>query len=450
MAGIYLISYSVSGIKNIDKMIDLSFYKKSIDRKFDIKGYNLKGIYGANGAGKTAVIASVRILKRLLTENNYLSSTAVQNELQELINRKTRELEMKAEYLVSYKNLMFLYHYEVKLGKNAFDNYEIVRECLTRRSALAHSTQPEVCFETDCGRLITNNDDAYSAILTDLTKNLLSNATVTSVIFNKEELRNPASVKHSELWVNTVSLLLFGSRLFVCTDQGDDHRSYHMNRYLDSGEEINENDFEIFFEQIKDLNSRNAEVLSAEPMAVPKDAYALFEERVNKLYEFLHIFKEDLKKIDIDRKEDERNYICSLVMNYGDYAVNAEFESTGIKKLIRLFDYFDKMVHGNIVFIDELDSNLHDVYLCALLEYLQENGKGQLCFTTHNVGPMDILKQNKKSIDFLSADHTVYQWVINGNYSPAKLYKKGMIEGSPFNVFPFEFIKAFYTEEDDA
>ena len=112
-------------------------------------------------------------------------------------------------------------------------------------------------------------------------------------------------------------------------------------------------------------------------------------------------------------------------------------------------DYFDKMIHGKIVFVDELDSNLHDVYLCALLEYLMENASGQLCFTTHNAGPMEVLKKSKKSIDFLSADHTIYPWVTNGNYSPANQYKKGMIEGSPFNIFPFEFAKAFYTEEDN-
>ncbi len=86
------------------------------------------------------------------------------------------------------------------------------------------------------------------------------------------------------------------------------------------------------------------------------------------------------------------------------YKVHAEFESTGIKKLIKLFAYLTEMVQGDIVFIDELDSNLHDVYLCALLEYLMEYGEGQLCFTTHNVGPMDILKRNKMSIDFLSED----------------------------------------------
>lgn len=58
------------------------------------------------------------------------------------------------------------------------------------------------------------------------------------------------------------------------------------------------------------------------------------------------------------------------------------------------------MVEGGIVFIDEFDSNIHDVYLCALLEYLMEYGKGQLCFTTHNVSPMDVLKHHKNQLTF--------------------------------------------------
>ena len=94
-----------------------------------------------------------------------------------------------------------------------------------------------------------------------------------------------------------------------------------------------------------------------------------------------------------------------------------------------------------------LDSNLDDVYLCALLEYLMAYGHGQLCFTTHNIGPMDILKKNKKSIDFLSVDHKIYSWKTSGNYSPSKLYRQGMIEGSPLNVDAIDFIGAFGADD---
>ena len=108
-----------------------------------------------------------------------------------------------------------------------------------------------------------------------------------------------------------------------------------------------------------------------------------FIETINKLYEFLHIFKSDLMGIEIDKKENGDFWMCDLVMVYDSYKIHAEFESTGIKKLIKLFVYVREMVRGGIVFIDEFDSNLHDVYLCALLEYLMEYGEGQLCFTKH-------------------------------------------------------------------
>ena len=449
MKGIYLINYAVKGIKNIDKLVSLSFYKKTIDKNFSFKRYNLKGIYGANGAGKTGIIASVRILRRLLLEQNYLSNPVVQNELHELINRKTGELEIHVEFLHSAIHPMYLFNYEVKLVKNDSDQFEIEHESLSRQKVLSHVSIPEVCFETNQGNLSIKDDDEYSKRLADMTKNLLSSSTIASVVLNKEELLNPKCADGSGMWMSVISLALFGQNLFVCTDHGDDHSSYHVNQYLDSGEMAKPDNFDLFLKQLKTLKGRNTGGISAESIAVEKNSYSYFEKRVHKLYEFLRIFKDDLKGVDIDKKDNVNTYICSLIMNYGDYSVNAEYESTGIKKLIRLFDYFDKMIHGKIVFIDELDSNLHDVYLCALLEYLMENASGQLCFTTHNAGPMDVLKKNKKSIDFLSDDHTVYPWITNGNYSPAKLYKKGMIEGSPFNIFPFEFANAFYTEEDD-
>ena len=65
---------------------------------------------------------------------------------------------------------------------------------------------------------------------------------------------------------------------------------------------------------------------------VLKKAYKQFSKAVGELYEFLHIFKSDLKNIEIDRKENKDFWLCDLIMVYDDYKVHAEFESTGIKK----------------------------------------------------------------------------------------------------------------------
>lgn len=448
MNEVYLISYAVKGIKNLDEWVFLSFYKKTIKKDFDVYGYNLKGIYGANGSGKTGIITSVKILKRLLLEQHYLSGKVIQDELNALINRKTGKLEIAVEYLFPVQDALILFNYEIKVGRNSFGLYEIESEKLSYKNATSSSASSKLCFSTDHGNLQIHSADVYAKLVDELTKNLLAGSAMASIVRMNDRLRQPGSEMENVLWIMLMSLIIFALSLNICTETGDDHRNYHLSNYLDSENSPNNFDLKSMIQQIDKLKGPDTGMFSAELISVPKRSYGSFEKHVNKLYEFLHIFKNDLAGIDIDKKDDGENYVCTFIMNYGDYSVDAEFESAGIKKLIRLFYYIENAVNGNIVFIDELDSSLHDVYLCALLEYLKDNAKGQLCFTTHNVGPMDILKTNKKSIDFLSTDHKIYSWAANGNYSPAALYKKGMIEGSPFNVFPFDFANAFYTEDE--
>ena len=62
-------------------------------------------------------------------------------------------------------------------------------------------------------------------------------------------------------------------------------------------------------------------------------------------------------------------YKCDLIMVYDHYRINQELESRGIKKRIRLFRYLDGASRGKITFIDELDSNINDVYLDKLIEF---------------------------------------------------------------------------------
>lgn len=249
--------------------------------------------------------------------------------------------------------------------------------------------------------------------------------------------------------MDLILLYLFAEGLFVYMEREDDHTDFVIHKLLEQSEAEEDSTLDLLVKHKMQLKESQNFMFSAEKIIVEKDEYQKLENEVKRLYEFLHIFKQDLRDVVIDEKINGEYYICNLVMKYDNYSVDTEFESTGIRKLIKLFTYLDKMVKGDIVFIDEMDSNLHDVYLCALLEYLMEYGEGQLCFTTHNIGPMDILKKNKMSIDFLSVDHQIYSWTTSGNYSPSKLYRNGMIEGSPFNVYSIDFIAAFQTEGDN-
>ena len=165
-----------------------------------------------------------------------------------------------------------------------------------------------------------------------------------------------------------------------------------------------------------------------------------FMEKVNKLVSFIRIFKPDLKNIRIDTKEYHEFYICRLIMMYDGFELDQEYESRGIKKLMNLFDALDAACRGDIVFIDELDSNINDVYLDKLIEYFIYYGKGQLCFTAHNLSPMSVLKNSKCAISFISGVNTIHTWTSNGNLNPENAYRNGFIEDSPFNVEASDFL----------
>ena len=454
MKNIFMTRYEVQGIKVIDQQLSLSFYKKTVTKPIETRNYNIKGLYGMNGAGKSAVVTSVDILRKLLVNADYLNNPVVQKSLEALINRKTKQLSIEVEYMIDMRTPM-LFRYKVELRKNYSGKYIIGSEELSTKKALSRNGDYRRLFSVKDGEMIYIegwNQDDFTLVLKEKTTNLLVTSSVASLLIDKIFLPglNEKKEKVGFLAASLIGLFIFGRTIFVYKEQSDDHTDYVVSRLLpidkDSlGDDSNTNDF---LKSMFVINQSFLNEFSIDSNIISKEGYARFTKEIEKLQQFIRIFKPDLKKIDIDKKEKGDVYVCSLIMVYDSYSVNSEFESTGIKKLIKLYAYLNAMVKGGIVFIDEFDSNLHDVYLCALLEYLMEYGEGQLCFTTHNVGPMDILKRNKKSIDFISLDHRAYPWVANGNYSPSSLYRSGMIEGSPFNVDSIDFIGVFDTPEE--
>ncbi len=61
-----------------------------------------------------------------------------------------------------------------------------------------------------------------------------------------------------------------------------------------------------------------------------------------------------------------------------------EQESSGTRKLVRLFPSLIGCLGGRTVFIDELDSNIHDRMIMELIQRIIGSVSGQLVFTTHN------------------------------------------------------------------
>ena len=117
----YLLNMSIAGIKNIEKEIKIQFYNKTVDKNFNTSKYGIKGIYGENGSGKTAIITAVRIAKRFMVDANYLREKRNQDLLGELINKKRREFVFKCEFVTNIESIL-IYEYEVHLSLDDTNN----------------------------------------------------------------------------------------------------------------------------------------------------------------------------------------------------------------------------------------------------------------------------------------------------------------------------------------
>lgn len=434
----YLLNITVSGIKCIEEEVRLDFYKKIVDKKFDPDKYRIKAIYGENGSGKSAIITAVKIFQDIICNSQYLSESKNQKLLDELINKKTHCYVFKCEFLCDLENDNIIYAYELELKRNQNDLYEIVHEKLSKKSGNYPNSRYKNIFETRDGKLISvSAEGEYSLMIEKMTYNLLGkNSLLNIYFFNYPNIKKENMNEHDHIYVDVCVCMVFTFIIKIYLDEEDKHELYLIKKIFN--EKIKKNNNYILDNVLEIMNT-----LSVNDSIIPKNYFDMYKQKIDNLTSFLRIFKHDLKSIEIDVKDDGDNYRCDLNLNYGDYLINKEFESTGIKKLIKLFDCFDAASKYGIVFIDEMDSNLNDVYLCKIIEYFMYYGKGQLCFTTHNLDPMSVLKENKYSIDFLSSDNKLVSWVSKGNAAPDSYFKNGMIENIPFNIDATDFIGVF-------
>ena len=93
------------------------------------------------------------------------------------------------------------------------------------------------------------------------------------------------------------------------------------------------------------------------------------------------------------RKDDAIEY--KLVIRRRIYGkireVPAEFESTGTMRMMYVMSALLSCVEGRTVFIDEIDSGIHDLLMTSVMEQAIPEIKGQLVATTHNTCLMDAL-----------------------------------------------------------
>ena len=439
-----LLQIKTRGIKNITKDFCVSFSNLTIDK--GIKNINqIKGIYGYNGAGKTAFITSVELYKKLFADADYLLSNSNQIKLNKLINKSIKEFFIEFIFSSDSENTDIYKHSILLSFDNIENKYKISQEYFgkIKGRTLKESDCFEICsIKNSILKTNIDIDEYLNLYLIDAIGQSNGNLCLISAFLKCLTKRFTLSKKTFDDGKIQSFLELFVFNLSLTT--------YLLNDDKHERKSISKNAIEKIrslaeTKQLKDLVNYD-EFYEDEEFEEKVFRYDLpeLEEQNKKLENFIKIFKPELKKIILDKKIENETVHCRRIFDYGKkLQIDIEYESSGIKHLVQLHKYLQSYISGKIVFIDEMDVNINSVFLCKLLEFLTKVGKGQLCFTSHNLEPMNSIKNIKASICAIGYNGILDVWVKNGNKSPSNEYIKGEFEHSPFNVESFDFYSCF-------
>ncbi len=375
-------SIQIQNIKNVTNGI-IQFPAYSEDN--DIIS-NIVGLYGQNGSGKTAVVNATRIIQSLFAGQSFVRFSPLM-QVSKLFYSINFEFDFYRDDKPINVNYYFKYNkmggFEEKISYKSedakstvtvndetfFDNKifapaarhndfgvttkEKMMEYLTQRKYNREKVKTSFFFDKDFNSTILANlkDEYFKLIISIVPKYVQRN------FFVIENTRS----------ANLISNILMPIGLSFTDDLGEEN-------YVD-------NHFSI------GINQCNGNLMKAIKQGI---------DNINTIITTLIPgFKIDIK---INKESStpfgDKLYQFELMAIRDDLPFPLVLESDGIKKIISITSCLIHMYNYENVFlvIDELDSGIYEYLIGELLQVLEEGGKGQLLFTSHNLRPLEILQ----------------------------------------------------------
>lgn len=443
----YLLKLKVCGIKNINKEIEVDFYKSVLDRNHKYENYNVKSLYGPNGAGKTAIIYALDLYRKIVLDQDFIPFANANKTFDDFINKSLKRFYIEVYFasLDSDDKIKRVFSHKLVLAQNN-GRYELVEETLKELSGLRLNNEGKykIIYKMAGGKVVNLiNLNLLDKPFIDVTYNVSLNQSVPTLIANNQEIFD----NFTDFYFTVYETVKFAASMTIVLQYVDTNYinlssiTSTLKLFEQKRSEIGN---EIFYQLLESNQISNNRVYR-----IHKDNRELYLKQVKNMTNFIKVIKEDLIEIDVKEDADNDFIECEHTLVYKDGTrISEKLESAGIKKIFEIYFALCDVEKGRIVLIDEFDANIHDVLLVKIIEYISEYTKGQFIFTTHNLSPMDYLQSKNCSIDFLSTDSRITSWKKSGNYKAASLYQKGFIEYSPFNLNAFNFLGVFGSDEE--
>lgn len=364
------------------------------------------GIYGQNGSGKSAVVEAFEILHSLLNGHQLTNKTSL------LINQDTDTASLDFTFYMELDESEYELHYNVEITK--FESEDTSLNALENNESniTAHVSKEEIRYKqftkwarpkTAIGvhwdneeyrifpqalydKIKSNKNDAYVSYRVN---SQLAFKERTSFLFRKEGFEILQSFLTQEVY-ELVSVLknLFAKNLFVFSNQESSLVlanlliPLHFKKKGDSGY-----GFTI-------LPSNQSLVISVDNFDLLTNMFGSISKVLKELIPGLTV---ELRSLGNETLKDGTIGVqAQILANRNGKLLPISSESDGIKKLVSILSALIVMYNdpNACVIIDELDAGIFEFLLGEIVRILNDNGKGQLLFTSHNLRLLEVLDKD--------------------------------------------------------
>ena len=342
---------------------------------------DILGIYGQNGSGKTAVVEVFKLLKAILDEDGEFPELTTH-----LIYDGQQSAKITFDFVVKNKYGEYFVTYNLQLGRGK-ERFIALNESITYREN-EKNKRIKILVAKENGKItvrtkkVNNMIDKYR--IPTLLAEGMSVKSATSFVFRREldeVLESFLTAEEVELMRNIA--IDFGKDLHVI-----DEVYYGL---------LVANIVMPFNIHLGNARGRIPYEMN-DTMLLPITIFTPFMKVIDQIN---IVLKEMIPGLTI--KVNSRN---NETMDNGESGVRFEFlskrgdtelplrcESSGILKVISMLSTLIAVFNNPnaCVVIDELDAGVFEYLLGEILEILNENGKGQLIFTSHNLRVLEVL-----------------------------------------------------------
>ena len=378
-----VMGFELTNIKNV------SYGKIEMSSKKENGRADILGIYGQNGSGKTAVVDAFKILEMLMQGQSLAANVS------ELITANKEYMDLMFTFVVKADKEYFV-KYDCKIGKNEQTKPYVAEEKIVYRDIelSGHSNKSLTYTWTD-NELDLKPKTVVKQLgnekFTDLiVAKKLSEKERTSFFFNE----NVADCFDNEL--EDIKIILYALHNFACEDL-----------FVIDSENSNFMGLNLFMPFFVKYRIDDEMCLGTIPMPL-NDITSISKAHYEDLLPVVDIINPVLNEIvpglsigiecygeQLDEKG-ETVVRVELVSLKDDLKIPFRYESDGIKKIVSILVLLIAVYNESsmCVVVDELDAGVFEYLLGEILMVLNEGGKGQLLFTSHNLRPLELLSKD--------------------------------------------------------